>query len=78
LKTEPAVAVLLLGFVGAGASCLCLFFLNSVVGLTSNDVSVQVAGWVMLAFLLIMAFVPVLGFEWNSAKHILKPLEAER
>ena len=81
MKTEPSVAVLLLGFIGAGVSCLVLYYLNSVAGLTSNDMPVQVLGWAMFAFLLIMACVPMtlgMGFELRSAKQILKPLETER
>jgi hypothetical protein len=80
LKTEPAIVILLIGFLGAGVSCLVLFYLNSFAGLTSNDLAVQVFGWGMLVFLLIMACVPLFRFELKSldAKRILKPLEADR
>jgi CDP-diglyceride synthetase len=78
LKVEPDVEGLLLGFIGAGVSCLALFYLNSIVGLNTNDLPVQVFGWAMLIFLLIMACVPIMGLELRSAKRIMTPLEAER
>lgn len=78
MKVEADVAGLLLGFIGAGVSCLVLFYLNVVVGLNSNDLPVQAFGWGMLVFLLIMACVPIMGLELRSAKRIMAPLEAER
>jgi len=78
---EPSVTVLLVGFVGAGASCLFLGYLNSIAGFTSNDLSVQLLGWMMLAFLLLMACVTILGgLEWKTfeAKGLFKRLESDR
>jgi len=74
---EPVFVVLLMGFAGAGASCLILAYLNSIV-LTSADLTVQIFGWVMLASLLIMGIVPLFRLELTTAKRILKPLESDR
>ena len=78
MKTEPTVAILLVSFIGAGTSCLVLFYLNSAAGFTSNDLSVQVLGWLMFAFLIVLGCVSIFQFEFKSAKQILKPLETER
>jgi len=77
MKMEPVFAILLIGFAGAGASCLILYYLNSIV-LTSADLSVQIFGWVMFVSLLVMGFVPLFRLELSAAKRILKPLETER